>query len=109
MADYKKSDPFYHSKEWKRIRQVALMRDGGMCQDCMDRMRDGYGIKPRRATMVHHIIPLEERPDLALRLENLRSLCDECHNREHPEKWKKLNEKKAGKEQPSFSMRVVKV
>ena len=109
MADYKKSDPFYHSKEWKRIRQVALMRDGGMCQDCMDRMRDGYGIKPRRATMVHHIIPREERPDLALKLENLRSLCDECHNREHPEKWKKLNEKKAGKEQPSFSMRVVKV
>ncbi len=54
----------------------------------MDRFRAGYGIKPNRAVMVHHIIPVEERPDLALDLNNLRSLCSECHNREHPEKHK---------------------
>jgi len=86
--DYKESDPFYHTAAWKRIRAVALSRDHGMCQDCMDRFRAGYGIHPRRAVMVHHIIPIEERPDLALDLRNLRSLCNECHNREHPEKHK---------------------
>ena len=64
MADYKESDPFYHTAAWKRLRQVALMRDGGMCQDCMDRMRAGIGVKPNRATLVHHIIPRSERPDL---------------------------------------------
>ena len=83
--------PFYHSAAWKRVRAAALSRDQGMCQDCMDRFRAGYGIRPNRATMVHHIIPVEERPDLALDLSNLRALCDACHNREHPEKrrpWK---------------------
>lgn len=81
-------EPFYHTAAWKRVRQVALSRDQGMCQDCMDRFRAGYGVRPRRAQMVHHIIPIEERPDLALDLNNLRALCNECHNQAHPEKHK---------------------
>ena len=101
--DYKESLPFYHSAAWKRVRAVALQRDGGMCQDCMDRLRAGYGIKPNRAQMVHHIIPLSERPDLALNLSNLRSLCSECHNKVHPER----RQTKA-KETPA-NMRVIKV
>ena len=105
MAEYKQSDPFYHRKEWKRIREMALQRDGGMCQDCMDRMRMGVGFRPNRATMVHHIIPLSERPDLGLKMENLRSLCAECHERRHPER----REKKAEKDAPKHQMRVIKV
>ena len=104
---YKESDPFYHRKAWKRVRLEALRRDHWMCRDCMDRFEAGYGIKPNRATMVHHVIPLEERPDLALDLDNLRSLCDECHNRRHPEKGgrsKKPEEKPAG-----ARMRVIRV
>lgn len=84
--NYKKSAPFYHTAAWKRLRAVALSRDNGMCQKCMERFRAGYGVHPRRAQMVHHIIPVEERPDLALDLNNLQSLCWECHNEEHPEK-----------------------
>ncbi len=102
---YKKSLPFYHTAAWKKVRALALTRDGGMCQDCMDRLRAGYGIHPRRAEMVHHIIPVKERPDLALELSNLRSLCNECHEREHPEKHRR--------EQPEtptrHKMRVIKV
>ena len=48
-ADYKESEAFYHTAAWKRLRQMALQRDGGMCQDCMDRLRAGIGIKPNRA------------------------------------------------------------
>jgi 5-methylcytosine-specific restriction endonuclease McrA len=33
--------------------------------------------------MVHHIKPLSDYPDLALVLENLLSLCNSCHNKEH--------------------------
>ena len=106
MGEYKKSAPFYHTAAWKRLRAQALARDGGMCQDCMERMRMGVGIRPRRATMVHHIVPVEERPDLALRLDNLRSLCDECHNREHPEKWRTKGKAAAA---PAHQMRVMKV
>lgn len=101
---YKESDPFYHRAAWKRLRAAALQRDGGMCQECMRRLRAGYGIRPRRATMVHHIVPISERPDLAMRMDNLMSLCDECHNQMHPEKGRREKpEKKRGK------MRIIKV
>ena len=88
MADYKESDPFYHTAAWKRLRQVALMRDGGMCQDCMDRMRAGIGV---RGT-----------PD------NLRALCQECHEREHPEKRNK-KKRKTLERIGAHGMRVIKV
>lgn len=104
---HKKSLSFYHTAAWKRVRAMALQRDCGMCQDCMDRFRAGYGIRPHRAQMVHHIISLEERPDLALDLNNLRSLCNECHNREHPEKGRQ-----ARQDEPPATrqgMRVIKV
>ncbi|MDD3410334.1 MAG: HNH endonuclease signature motif containing protein [Eubacteriales bacterium] len=81
----KEADPFYYSKPWRKVRKRALERDFGMCVRCMERFRQG-GAKPRRADMVHHIIPREERPDLALNLDNLESLCNICHNKEHPEK-----------------------
>ncbi|MDL2317673.1 HNH endonuclease [Eubacteriales bacterium OttesenSCG-928-A19] len=57
-----------------------------MCVDCMNQFHDGSGFKPRPATLVHHVVPVTERPDIALDIDNLRSLCDPCHNRRHPEK-----------------------
>lgn len=107
MADDYQSSPFYHSAAWKKVRRVALQRDGGMCQDCMDRIRAGYGIRPRRAEMVHHIIPVKERPDLALDLGNLRSLCNTCHAMEHPEK--QANAHRKPPKEPPAKMRVIKV
>ena len=107
MGTSKESLPFYHTAAWKRARAAALMRDNGMCQACMDRLRAGYGIRPRRATMVHHIIPLEDRPDLALDLSNLRSLCAECHNREHPEKGG--GRRRTPERKPGGRMRIIKV
>ena len=108
MADYKESDPFYHSAAWKRVRQVALMRDGGMCQDCMDRMRAGFGGKPNRATMVHHIIPRSERPNLELDPDNLRALCAECHEKEHPER-RSRKKRKTLERTGKHGMRIIKV
>lgn len=107
MAQCKESNPFYHTKAWKRARAEALRRDRGMCCDCMDRIRAGYGIKPRRAVVVHHIQPIEDRPDLALTLSNLRSLCEACHNRRHPEKGGKSGGGKQAK--PAARMRVIKI
>ena len=86
------------------MRAAALERDAGMCRDCMDRFRAGYGIKPRRATMVHHVISINDRPDLALDLGNLRSLCEACHNKKHPEKGKQRQAK-----QRHGQMRVIKI
>ena len=108
MADYTESDPFYHAKEWKRVRADALQRDFGMCQDCMDKFRAGIIRKPRRATMVHHIIPRSERPDLELVRDNRRSLCAKCHEEHPPEKRNKAKRKTAER-QGAHSMRVIKV
>lgn len=83
---------FYLSKTWEITRSVVLRRDHYECQKCKDKG------KVTKATCVHHIKHLKDYPELALTLENLISLCDACHNEEHPEKFeeqnKKLNEKK---------------
>ena len=71
---------FYVSKQWKAKRLAILHRDKFLCIECKK-----YG-RRREATTVHHIEPIETRPELALKSDNLESLCDKCHNKKHPEK-----------------------
>ncbi len=73
-------DDFYNSLSWQRKRRAILKRDGYMCKRCRR-----YG-KNVEASVVHHIKHLDEHPELALVDSNLISLCDKCHNKEHPEK-----------------------
>ncbi len=87
----KQADPFYLSKAWRTVRAEALRRDHGMCVRCMERFMNG-GEKPRLAVIVHHKKSRKEYPELELELDNLESLCNICHNREHPEKGKKKPE-----------------
>lgn len=107
MDRVKESKPFYHTAAWKKCRKAVMMRDGGMCVDCMERFRAGYGAKPRRATMVHHVVPYEDRPDLGLNADNLVSLCSDCHAKRHPEKGG--HGSAAGTDPRSTKMRVIKV
>lgn len=71
------SEKFYKSKKWKSKRQLILRRDEYLCRECKR-----YG-KITPATTVHHILPIEQRPDLKLNSQNLISLCNECHNKMH--------------------------
>lgn len=82
----KKCDPFYQTAAWRRLRVAALQRDFYTCQDCLRRKAEGETLRTRRATVVHHIQPREARPDLAMDIDNLVSLCDACHAKRHPEK-----------------------
>ena len=86
----KATNPFYGTAAWKACRAAALRRDHGLCQPCLRAGRyalDRHGRRvPVLATVVHHIQHLEDRPDLALELTNLVSLCDRCHDAAHPEK-----------------------
>jgi 5-methylcytosine-specific restriction endonuclease McrA len=86
MRYEKRADPFYKSAMWRRARRMALERDHYLCQDCMRRYLAREVRQIRTATVVHHIQPREEHPELALELDNLISLCEICHNRRHPEK-----------------------
>jgi 5-methylcytosine-specific restriction endonuclease McrA len=83
----RETNPFYVSKEWRRLRREVLIGDRGECQDC--KARGKYA----RANTVHHVLHLEDRPDLALtkayvdgrgaERRNLVSLCHDCHERRH--------------------------
>lgn len=81
LAEWVKS--FYRSAVWLHKRSDILKRDNHECQKHKERGR----FAP--ATCVHHIKHLKEFPELALNDENLISLCDICHNEEHPEKLHK--------------------
>ena len=76
MQDFAKA--FYHSKAWQTVRQTALIRDGGMCQvpGCN-----------RPASVVHHKIKLTPYnigdAAVTLNLDNLVSVCGECHAEIH--------------------------
>ncbi|PYE87147.1 HNH endonuclease, partial [Bacillus sp. 196mf] len=69
---------FYKHRYWyKHIRLQALERDNYECQSCK---RLG---KYSKGCNVHHIKELRDRPDLGYELDNLETLCIQCHNFEH--------------------------
>ena len=82
-----KTNPFYLSAEWQRLRREVLSDDRYECQDC--KARGKYS----RANTVHHVKYLERYPELALskfyfdeqgkQQRNLVSLCHECHETRH--------------------------
>lgn len=77
------TDAFYKSREWDIARESALFRDNHECQFFSGKWSDGnhfpHSIKPVIANTVHHIIPILERPDLCLDVDNLVSLSFEAH------------------------------
>ncbi len=109
MSRWKQSDPFYHSAPWLAVRSQALLRDHEICQVCLAAFRAGKMRRPRRATIVHHIIPRTQRPDLALDLDNLQSICAICHNQEHPEKGRKGGADRLTSARPRVAARVIRM
>ncbi|MCC2248845.1 HNH endonuclease [Virgibacillus sp. AGTR] len=61
---------FYDTKEWKSLRYQAMLRDGFICVCC-----------GREAKIGDHIIPTKVSWDLRLDINNVQSLCFECHNK----------------------------
>lgn len=70
----KKYVSFYKTKEWKQIQMLTMIRDYGLCQECLRHGRTTF------ADMVHHKQPLKKRWDLRLDINNLECLCEQCHN-----------------------------
>lgn len=68
---------FYLTDKWQRLRRFILKEHGYLCQNCKR-----YGRKTE-ATEVHHITPLREDFDKRLEINNLISLCSDCHKSMH--------------------------
>jgi 5-methylcytosine-specific restriction enzyme A len=79
-------DAFYNLNRWKLIREQAKQRDDYHCTHC------GHTGVPLD---VDHIIGWRQRPDLAFKLDNLRTLCRRCHNQRTHGKPKRRNSKRA--------------
>ncbi len=67
-------DPFYSSQAWRRLRLRKRARDP-LCEDCLER-----GVTTPGAE-VDHVLDRRDRPDLALSMSNLRTLCKSDHSR----------------------------
>ncbi|SDX64837.1 HNH endonuclease [Salimicrobium album] len=97
MTEYKtehQKKRFYNSGDWKRLRQEALKKDNYECQECkrlgyvnLDSVKED-GKRKEIKMNVHHIQEIEERPDLALDLDNLETVCLYHHNLAHGRVWK---------------------
>lgn len=96
MIMYRKTDPFYLSKEWRRLRKVVLSKHKSECQYCKAR-----GIYTK-ATHVHHDLHRDKYPEYELmeyvalpdgtKIKNLIPCCKDCHETvAHPERlrWNK--------------------
>lgn len=80
MTEYKTKEQkrkFYKSSAWNKLRKVALDRDNNECQECKRAGRVSKGQN------VHHIKEIYYHPELAMELDNLETLCINCHNNEH--------------------------
>jgi 5-methylcytosine-specific restriction protein A len=62
----------YHSPRWNRARFHAKRCDGFACAQCGSRHR----------LEVHHVESIRTAPERAFDLDNLKTLCRECHLRE---------------------------
>lgn len=73
-------DALYNSQRWRKVRQVIIARDYGLCQECKRRGTIKKGV------VVHHIIEAREDVTKFWDKDNLELVCLACHNKEHPEK-----------------------
>lgn len=77
---------FYNSRTWRKKAEEIKRLDHGECVVCRSRGRYSRG------EIVHHVLHLKERPDLALEdvdpdtgRRQLITLCKRCHEEQHPE------------------------
>lgn len=77
--DYAKS--FYNSSAWKKAREAYIAMKFGICERCG---------KPNSKT-VHHKKYITENninnTEITLNFDNFELLCEDCHNREHKDKY----------------------
>ena len=79
MPTEKELKKFYYSSKWLKARHIQLKKFPN-CKAC-----------GKIANEVDHILPLRQRPDLALNPNNFTSYCTSCHSRKTFKKDKGTN------------------
>ncbi|MGM0183475.1 hypothetical protein IGK74_002441 [Enterococcus sp. AZ150] len=81
VSSKKSRSKFYASTKWKHLRKKCLERDNYECQWC--RANGKLTTQYDSILEIDHIKELEFYPELALDIDNLRTLCKDCHNKRH--------------------------
>ena len=89
---YRDRKKLYNSKTWKNIREIKMRDSNHECERCKS-LGETTGYHTGRQLDIHHIKPLEERPDLAYELDNLMVVCKNCHNYLEGRHWKQKEKK----------------
>lgn len=66
-----------HRKETRHAREAVYKRDKYTCQDCGAKSQKGRPV----VLNAHHIKPFSQFPELRFDLENIVTLCVECHKK----------------------------
>lgn len=82
------TSPFYNTRAWGELRERKRKKEHYECERCR-----AHG-KYKQGTDVHHKKYLRLYPELALDINNLECLCDECHYEEHHKQPEQLNEER---------------
>lgn len=75
----KQQDSIYKDRRWKPTKAKAKRRDHGLCVVCVAENMLGF------ADIGHHIVPVEEAPELAFDADNVASVCVRHHAAVHAE------------------------
>lgn len=70
-----KSDGFYTSYAWRKIRSQVLKRDNHMCQRCLLK----FNLIETEFLQAHHIKSREHFPEYELDMNNLICVCRTCN------------------------------
>ena len=65
-----------YDRQWRNLRETILAYQP-LCVDCQ------LAGRTTPADEVHHVVPINEAPNLRLELSNLVPLCEGCHDKRH--------------------------
>lgn len=95
----KDSQAFYHSRQWQLLQRAAASR-----ANFADEYILHYENRMVQGRIVHHIIPVSERPDLRLNPKNLIYVSDKTHRMIH-EQYDKGEQAKKIMQEKLFAIR----
>lgn len=67
-----KNKPYYRDSRWKTVCMIVDQREHNCCQLC-------HKFVSGRRKQHHHIIPIQEKPELAFDADNIMLVCPICH------------------------------
>lgn len=98
----KEAASLYHSRPWQLLQLAVKSR-----AQYLDEYVMYYEKRMTAGRIAHHIIPVNERPDLALNPQNLVYVSDKTHKKIH-DAYRKSGKEKAAMQAKLAKIRIIK-